>query len=94
VDNLDEGFSFHFWHREYPELQPRIPHKEWVREACQFLVESAEAKWIEGSQDTKLVVFYHQRYKDIRDQFILSHATLEGKKLAAPMFPGFESKSS
>jgi hypothetical protein len=94
VDELNEDFSFHFWHGQYPELQPRIPHKEWVREACQFLVESAEAKWVEGSQDMKLVIFYHQRYKDILTQFILSHATLEGRKLEAPMFPGFESKGS
>jgi hypothetical protein len=94
VDKLDEGFSFRFWHRRYPEFQPRTPHKEWVREAFQFLVDSGEAKWVEGSEDTKLVVFYHQRYKDILDQFVLSHATLEGQKLVAPMFPGFESKDS
>lgn len=94
VDELNEGFSFHFWHGEYPELQPRIPHKEWVREACQFLVDSGEGKWLEGSNNTKLVIFYHQRYKDIREQFVLSHAELEGQKLEAPMFPGFELKAS
>jgi hypothetical protein len=94
VDKLDEGFSFHFWHERYPDLQPRVPHKEWVREAFQFLVECGDAKWVEGSEDKKVVVLYHQRYKDILDQFVLSHATLEGQKLAAPMFPGFGSKSS
>jgi hypothetical protein len=94
VDKLDEGFSFRFWHLQYPESQPRIPHKEWVRQACQFLVESGEAKWVEGSEDTKLVVFYHQRYKDTLSQFILSYATLEEKKMAAPMFPGFEPTGS
>lgn len=88
VQILDESFSFRIWHSRYPKHQPRIPHTEWVRPACQFLVESGEAKWVEGS-DYKQVVIFYQTYADVKDHFVLSHATLEENKLATPMLPGF-----
>jgi len=90
VERLDEGFSFRSWHSQNPDRQPRIPRTEWVRQACQFLIASGEAEWIEGSGETQLVIFY-QRYDDVTEHFVLSHATLEEEKTSKPiMLPGFE----
>lgn len=88
VERLDEGFSFRSWHSQYPDRQPQIPHIEWVRQVCRFLVESGEAEWIEGSEETQLVIFF-QRYDDVKEHFILSYATLEEEKISKPMLPGF-----
>jgi len=73
-----------------PERQPHIPHTEWVKQVCQFLVESGEAEWVKGSEETQLVIFY-QRYDDPMHHFISSYVTLEEKKKSEPMLPGFES---
>lgn len=89
VERLDEGFSFRHWHGQDPERQPHIPRKEWVRQACEFLVESGKAEWADGDEKTRIVVFY-RNYKDIQDHFIVLHATLEEKRVSAPMLPGFE----
>jgi hypothetical protein len=89
VERLNEGFSFSFWHSQYPERQPRIPRTEWVKQACQFLVESGEAEWVKGGEETELIIFY-RKYDDPKEHFNLSHATLEEKKTAEPMLPGFE----
>jgi len=93
VERLDEGFSFHFWHWQNPDRQPRIPHAEWVREACQSLIESGEAEWVEGSEESQLLIFY-QIYDDVKKHFELSYATIEEEKELKPMFPGFESTES
>ena len=89
VESLNEGFSFRFWHSQHPDRQPRIPRKEWVKQACQFLVESGEAEWVEGSEETQIIIFY-QKYDDPVYHFALFYATLEEKKTAKPMLPGFE----
>ncbi len=90
VERLDEGFSFHSWHSQHPDHQPQVPRTKWVRQACQFLIASGEAEWIEGSEETQLVIFY-QRYDDVTEHFVLSHATLEEEKTSKPMMlPGFE----
>ena len=89
IERLNEGFSFSFWHSQHPERQPRIPRTEWVKQACQFLVESGEAEWVKGSEETELIIFY-RKYDDPKEHFNLSHASLEEKKTAEPMLPGFE----
>ena len=40
ADKLSEEFSFAHWHTEYPSRQPKTPRIEWVRNACQFMVEA------------------------------------------------------
>jgi len=89
VDRLDEGFSFRHWHKQAPDRQRRILRTEWVREACQFLVESGDAEWADDSEKIGLVVFF-QKYDDVEDHFIASYATLEEQKAFRPMLPGFE----
>ena len=53
------------------------------------MVESGEAEWVEGSEETQIIIFY-QKYDDPVYHFALFYATLEEKKTVEPMLPGFE----
>ena len=89
ISVLNESFSFRFWHTTHPERQPRIPHREWIRQTCEFLISCQEAEWVLNEQNSKLRIFY-QRHADVMKHFILLYATLEEQRKLAPMFPGFE----
>lgn len=93
VDRLNEGFSFRFWHITHPGRQPRIPHREWVRQACNFLIDCHVAEWIQDSQETKLRIFY-QRYEDVMEYFTRLYATLEEQRKLTPFLPGFGSSGN
>jgi hypothetical protein len=89
MQQLSEGFSFHFWHSKYPNTrQPHIPYKEWVDDACRFLVEIGDAEWVKDSNETELK-FLYQEFTDIKKHFVFSYATSEEKKISNPTLPGF-----
>lgn len=87
IKRLHEGFSFFRWHTQYPNRQPQVPHKEWVQEACQFLVEVKEARW--AKDNTELIVFY-RKYADVLAHFVHLLAESETKDVLQPKIPGFE----
>lgn len=82
VERLHEGFSFSHWHREYPNRQPKIPRREWVQKACQFLVEAKEAKWT--TEESDLVVYY-RKYADVLEHFVQLQAESEAKQELQPL---------
>jgi hypothetical protein len=89
VEGLHKGFSFYPWHVKYPMRQPKVPRKEWVQKACDFLVESGEASWAPEQEHRKLVVSY-QKYGDVREHFVKSYTQAEAERRLHPMLPGFE----
>jgi len=81
ADKLWEGFSFAHWHMEYPSRQPKTPRIEWVRNACQFMVEIKEAVW--NKQDYDLVVNYRKLDAPL-EHFIHLHAEMEARQTLQP----------
>jgi hypothetical protein len=78
IEQLHQGFSFCGLCRDNPERQPRIPKREWVINACEMLVNSDEAEWVETGR-TKIKVFF-RRYDDVLDHFIQLCSQTETKK--------------
>lgn len=68
IEQLHQGFSFCGLCRDSAERQPRIPRREWVVNACEQLVNSNEAEWVEPGH-TKIKVFF-RKYDDVLDHFI------------------------
>jgi len=81
VDKLSEGFSFAHWHTGYPNRQPKIPRIEWVKKACQLMIDGKEASW--NVQDTELIVNYH-KMDDPLEYFIHLCAEMEAKQTLQP----------
>ena len=69
VDTLRMGFSFRLLNSEYSDMQPHIPKKPWVKEACQKFIEWNEAKWNDTEKST-LTFKAHKQYKDTLKHFI------------------------
>lgn len=87
---LHEGFSFSRWHEHNSHRQSRIPRVDWVRRACEFLVEVNEAEWLDTNEKDDLRVHY-RKYDDVDAHFIKVYAQLEETKaVSPPMLPGFE----
>jgi len=90
VEILHKGFSFSQWHENNSHRQSRIPHLDWVKRACEFLVEVNEAEWLDSNEKNKILVYY-RKYDDVDAHFINLYAALEETKAASPpMLPGFE----
>lgn len=68
VDELHQGFSFHRLHGDDSEFQPKIPKKEWIRDACEQLVNSKDASWVDS--DKKSIKFLFRRYDQTLEHFI------------------------
>ncbi len=64
TQELRDKFSFKaLFGGEHPR-QPKIPQREWVRAACEQLIASKFAEWVESSDGLKLKVFF-QRLDDV-----------------------------
>jgi hypothetical protein len=84
VKVLQDSFSFQCWHKDFPDRQPLIPKREWIDNACQFLVDSQEALWLEDKQE--LQIHYHKLEKTL-DHFIrLVSESLAKKEYQPSMF--------
>ncbi|GAB4289245.1 MAG: hypothetical protein Kow0090_01900 [Myxococcota bacterium] len=67
IEKLHKGFSF------YPifqntKRQQRIPHKNWVMNACDKLVELKEAVWVDSLKERIKISF--KPYDDVLEHFI------------------------
>lgn len=82
VERLHEGFSFIHWHKNYSEHQPRIPQKEWVQRACNFMVKVGKAKWITDGAE---LTIYFNKLGAIGDYFIRLEAEYQAKEILQPM---------
>lgn len=89
AEQLNEGFSFNHWHKYDRDRQTSVPRIEWVKEACNFLVQTEEAEWAKGSANDKLIVFY-RKYEDTEQHFIESYVAIQEKKKETPILPGLE----
>lgn len=69
VETLRFGYSFRLLNSEHAEMQPQIPKKVWVKEACQKFVEWNEAKWNDTEKST-LTFRAHKQYEDTLKHFI------------------------
>lgn len=90
TETLRKVYSFHDWHLSHTDMQPEFPKREWVLEACEFLVQKQEAEWIQDKKGQE-IVFFFRRYNSVSDHFIESFASSEG--LFAPKLPGFENSN-
>ena len=85
ADQLCEAFSYRRLNDQHHELQPQIPKKEWVIDACQVLVRLKEAEWVDSKQSSITIFFRH--YDDILAHFIESCASQpEENKEQLPLF--------
>lgn len=90
VEDLHEAFSFwRKWHKGNSENQPHLPKRQWVERACQFLVNSGEARW--ASERDLLIVLY-TKYSDILSHFVRLQAESEVKSELQPELPGISDK--
>ncbi len=68
AEELHQGFSFHMLHDNNEERQPKIPKKEWIMRACEQLVKSNEASWVDSTKKTIKVFF--RKYDNVLGHFI------------------------
>lgn len=68
IEELHQEFSFRSLYGDNHDRQPKIPKKEWVMRACEHLVKSNEATWIDSTKATVKVFF--RKYDDILVHFI------------------------
>lgn len=68
VEELHQGFSFRSLYGDNSERQPKIPKKEWIVNACEQLVKSDEASWMDSTK-TEVKVFF-RKYADTLAHFI------------------------
>lgn len=68
VEELHNGFSFQSISSDDTSRQPKIPKKEWIIKACEFLVTSNEANWIGATKSTIKIFF--RKYDDTLQHFI------------------------
>ena len=68
IEDLHQEFSFRSLYGDNHDRQPKIPKKEWVVRACEHLVKSNEATWIDSTK-TAIKVFF-RRYDDTLGHFI------------------------
>ena len=69
VETLRLGYSFRLLNSEYADMQPQIPKKSWVKEACQKFVEWKEATWSD-TERSSLTFKAHKQYEDTLRHFI------------------------
>lgn len=68
VEELHQGFSFRTLYSDNSGRQLKIPKKKWVVNACEQLVKSNEASWVDSTKTTIKVFF--RRYDATMDHFI------------------------
>lgn len=68
IEELHQEFSFRSLYGDNHDRQPKIPKKEWVVRACEQLVKSNEATWVDSTK-TAIKVFF-RRYDDTLGHFI------------------------
>jgi hypothetical protein len=86
VKILHEGFSFwRRWYKDTAENQPHLPKREWVERACQFMVDTGEARW--SFERNALIVLY-SKHEDILGHFVRLQAESEAKSELQPELPG------
>ena len=83
---LHEGFSFYHWHTQHVDRQRTVPRREWVQRACDFLVQSEEAKWVKDKENSELLVYY-QKYEDMKEHFVELQAKSESARILQPRLP-------
>lgn len=68
VEELYKGFTFYCLHGESSVRQQRMPCREWVLDACEQLIKSSDAEWLEKPK--KIRIFYTKKYSNTLDHFI------------------------
>ncbi len=69
VETLRLGYSFRLLNSEFADMQPQVPKKVWVKEACQKFVEWNEATWNENDKST-LTFRAHKKYENTLKHFV------------------------
>jgi len=67
IEELHKDFSFRSFYDIDSERQPRIPKREWVKRACDKLVELNEAEW---TDQPKTITVFFKLYDDVLVHFI------------------------
>lgn len=68
LNTLQNGFSFQLLS---PDKQPKMPLREWIIEACEFLIKFDMASWIDASKANLKIIF--KKYEDVLQHFIELH---------------------
>ena len=68
TDQLHLHFSFRPFHDTHPDRQPKFPKSTWVHRACERLVKTGDATWVDAKKER--VLFKFVRRDDVLDYFI------------------------
>lgn len=68
VEELYQGFSFKSISSNNSFRQPKVPKREWIVNACEVLVKSSEARWIDASKSSIKILF--RKYDNTLEHFI------------------------
>jgi hypothetical protein len=68
VNELHNGFSFHGLSKDIADRQPKVPKREWIMSACEKLVQSDEASWVDTEKSQ--IKVYFRKYDSVMSHFI------------------------
>ncbi len=89
VNELQEGFTFKYWHQEYGTRQRTVPKTQWVKNAFEFLVKADEAAWLNTTHRTHLEVRF-RKYDDEWQHFLNAWCAMEVPLQVQPLLPLIE----
>lgn len=80
IDSLHKYYSFNAIHGTHSERQSKIPHKEWIVQACDKLVQIGEARWLDPKTKDTIEVFF-KLYDDVLNHFLTECSRIETSQI-------------